>query len=73
MSFLAMLFAFGLEKCDNDAFSTINMMSTYALIAFFLHALGATLSLFFLAEEERYYFVYRLCFLKYVKIYIFFL
>lgn len=54
MSFLAMMFAFGLEKCDNDAFSTINMMSKYALLAFLLHALGATISLVFLAEEERY-------------------
>lgn len=54
MSFFAMVFAIGLEKCENDAFSTISMMSVYAAIAFILHLIGAGTSLAFLAEEERY-------------------
>lgn len=53
MSFIAMLCAIGLEKCDNEAFSTINMMSIYSAIAFMLHLVGAIVSLGFLAEEER--------------------
>lgn len=53
MSLIAMICAIGLERCDNNAFNTINMMSTYALVAFILHILGAAFSLAFLAEEER--------------------
>lgn len=53
MSLIAMLVALNLEKCENDAFATINMMNMYALIAFIVHLIGALFSLVFLAKEER--------------------